>query len=332
MSTAFMVRAGRGGYVIDDFKEKSCVAVGWRQLGDLSGVTSRDELAKLYTKSYPEDKPGQIRAGLGQISRFRFDMRKGDPVITYDSGSREYLVGEVVSDYKYEEGRVENHSHIREVKWTGSVNRDDLSVSSRNTLGAIQTIFDVGPEVWEEMNLLLSGEKIQDKEPPETEEEELEQILKDAIGRSYEFIKDKILKLDWDEMQELVAGIVRAMGYKTRVSPPGADRGKDIVASPDGLCLESPRVRVEVKHRPKDSIGASEIRSFIGGLRQSFSGLYVSTGGFTKEAKYEAERATIPVTLLDMDDLVSLLIQHYEDLDSDTRALIPLRRIYWPAE
>lgn len=50
-------------------------------------------------------------------------------------------------------------------------------------------------------------------------------------------------------MQDLVAGLLRAMGYKTRVSPSGPDRGKDIVASPDGFGFESPRIVVEVKHR-----------------------------------------------------------------------------------
>jgi restriction system protein len=47
-------------------------------------------------------------------------------------------------------------------------------------------------------------------------------------------------------MQQLVAGILRAMGYKTQISPPGVDRGKDIVASPDGFGFEHPRIVVEV--------------------------------------------------------------------------------------
>src|SRR5690606_9652453 len=64
-----------------------------------------------------------------------------------------------------------------------------------------------------------------------------------------ERIKDIVAKLDWDDMQDLVAGILRAMGYKTLISPPGPDRGKDIVASPDGFGFEHPRIVVEVKHR-----------------------------------------------------------------------------------
>ncbi|MNP52884.1 hypothetical protein D3C76_1473060 [compost metagenome] len=56
-----------------------------------------------------------------------------------------------------------------------------------------------------------------------------------------ERIKDLINALPWDDMQDLVAGILRAMGYKTQVSPAGPDRGKDIIASPDGFGFENPR-------------------------------------------------------------------------------------------
>src|SRR5207249_6787704 len=59
-------------------------------------------------------------------------------------------------------------------------------------------------------------------------------------------------------------------------------------------------------------------------------GLYVSTGGFTKDAHYEAERSTIPLTLMDLDELAKEIAEHYEKMDPEARALLPLRRIYWP--
>lgn len=78
-------------------------------------------------------------------------------------------------------------------------------------------------------------------------------------------------------------------------------------------------------------MGASDIRSFLGGLRGEDRGLYVSTGGFTKEAHYEAERAAVPVHLVNLDLLATLLVQHYDQMDNDGRALVPLIRFYWPA-
>jgi restriction system protein len=114
------------------------------------------------------------------------------------------------------------------------------------------------------------------------------------------------------------------------LASPGPDRGVDIIASPDGLGLEQPRIRAEIKHRA-DTVGAPLLRSFIGGLRQNDRGLYVSSGGFSKDARYEAERSTIPVTLIDIDELADLLITNYDNADTETKALVPLVKLYWPA-
>ncbi len=163
------------------------------------------------------------------------------------------------------------------------------------------------------------------------QESEEEELLKDVESKSVEFIKDRLNGLDWDEMQELVAGVLRAMGYKTRISPSGPDRGKDIVASPNGFGFESPRIVVEVKHRSNTAMGSQEIRSFLGGRHKDDKGLYVSTGGFTKDAYYEAERANIPLTLMDLDSLVDALLSNYTKLDIETQRLVPLKQVYWPA-
>ena len=110
----------------------------------------------------------------------------------------------------------------------------------------------------------------------------------------------------------------------------GADRGSDILASPDGFGFEQPRIVAEIKHR-KGQMGSQEIRSFIGGRHKDDKGLYVSTGGFSKDARYEADRAGIPLTLMDLDDLVSAVVEYYELMDGNTKGLVRLRRIYWPA-
>ena len=132
-------------------------------------------------------------------------------------------------------------------------------------------------------------------------------------------------------MQELVAGILRAMNYKTQVSPPGSDLGRDILASPDGFGFEQPRIVVEVKHR-KGTIGSQEVRSFVGGRHKDDRGLYVSTGGFTKDARYEADRSSVPLTLWTLDELTKALLDNYEQTDSRTRALVTLRTFYAPAD
>lgn len=327
-NTMWMVRAGEGGRFFDMFKKKEIIAIGFNRINDISKVSSPEEIKEMVREKYPELKPSQHGIQAGQLIRFRIEFKKGETVITYNPVERYYLVGEIIDDYEYDD-KVPEYHHIRKVKWLGKVPRDKLSTSTKNTLGAISTIFDVGERGTIEIINLLEGKK-EVTEDVDIQEAELDTIKEDMKGRAFEFIKDRILSLDWEEMQELMAGILRGMGYRTIVSPRGPDRGRDIQASPDGLGLEEPRIFVEVKHW-SDQVGTKEIRSFSGGLRPGSKGLYVSTGGYTKEARYEAERATIPVTLIDLDMLADLIIRYYDNFDEEAKKLIPLVKIYWPA-
>ena len=330
----WMVRAGAGGQLIEEFKGTSLVAIGWTELGDMSRYHGRADFAQAVARACPGSKPGQRASSAGQTYRFVREMAVGDGVLSYDSSERYYLVGEVIGDYEYRPERSTEYPNIRPVRWLGVVPRDALSVAARNSLGAISTLFLVPAPIADEMRAQLGGSKPADAGAPALAEtgaaEQVDDLYRDVQSQGIEFIKDKVSALDWHEMQELVAGLLRAMGYKTRISPSGSDRGKDIVASPDGLGFEDPRIVVEVKHRTA-AMGAPEIRSFLGGRHDHDKGLYVSTGGFTKDARYEAERGRIPVTLMDLDDLVRSLLEHYERMDVEMQRLIPLRKVYWPA-
>jgi restriction system protein len=266
----------------------------------------------------------------GQIHRFRNEIKIDDTIVTYDPNRRVYLVGEMVGDYRRDESFDPDDPNVRSVAWRGEVSRDLLSLESKNTLGAISTLFLLLPEVVDDLNRAMSSHQPPKVPLPEQVSEPEKDVLRDIQSKAMEFTKDRVSALDWEEMQELVAGLLRAMGYKTHVSPAGPDRGKDIVASPDGFGFQAPKIIVEVKHR-QGAIGAPAIRSFIGGHRHAQDrGLYVSTGGFTREAYYEAERSNVPLALMTIDNLVEALIEHYEKLDLETQQLLPLKRIYWP--
>lgn len=326
----WMVRAGRGAQFAEDFEQKKMVAIGWSQIGqDLTKIKNKNEIMALATKAYPDEKKGTIASSVGQIFRFCTEFQVGDRIISYNNERRIYLVGTITSEPKYKKNIFEGLDHFRDVKWDGSILRDKLSAQTKNSIGSISTLFLISKDAQNEIEALLNGIEIEVK--PQEDITEIEDIKQDMLEKSKEFIKDKLLALDWEDMQELVAGLLRALGYKTNVSSKGPDRGKDIVASPDGLGLDSPRIFVEVKHREKTKIDAPMIRSFTGGRRQNDSLLYISTGGFSKEAYYEAERSNIPLTLLNADNLVELIIQNYEKLDNDTRAMMPLIKLYWPA-
>ena len=330
-NSVWMVRAGSGGHLIEDFK-RGYIAIGW-EMGDLSDVDTLEGIRDAYLKTYPDFKPGKIRSQVSVIHKFRTVLENGARVITYSPSDRTYLVGTVVSDYYFDPDEIQDNPHIRRVHWEGTISRDDLSATSRNSLGCASTVFSVNEDVWAEFQTILQGKApVPLEERIEEEKEELNLIKEETVSRAHEFIMDKLQELSDGEMEELGAAILRAMGYRTKVSKKGPDRGVDILASPDGLGLEEPRIKVEVKHRKNTTMGSHEIRSFIGGLREGDRGIYLSTGGFSKEAKYEAERSNIPVALVDLEALADLIVAHYENFDTEGRALIPLVRIYWPVD
>ena len=334
MKNMWMVRAGKGAFLIDEFKSRNIVALGWG-LGDLSDK-NENEIKLLMEEKYPNESKNTLGIASSQVIKFRHNIEIGDYVLSYNPSIRKYLVGEITSDYYFSQeletsgaDYIGGHNDTRDVKWLGEISRDKLKVSTKNTLGAISTLFFINEEAKKDILNVLLNKVPESGETPE-DSEDVSILKDDIIEKSIEFIKDEVNELDWYEMQELVAGLLRAMGYKTIVSPPGSDRGKDIIASPDGLGLEDPVILVEVKHRNNTAMGSSEIRSFKGALKKTNRGIYVSTGGFTKEAKYEAERSEIPIILMDLDRLVKFIIQYYDNFDNDARALIPLTKIYWP--
>ncbi|KAB0490158.1 restriction endonuclease [Pseudomonas vancouverensis] len=329
MSNNWMIRAGRGGVYIEDF-EKGYAAIGWSQLGDLTQYSTSASLRQEYIEIYGNDKPSATANAVAMILKFRDQITAGDHIVTYNPETREYLLGIDQGEYQYQPDTVGDYANLRKVEWLGKVSRDQLPQKAKNSLGSTLTLFSISQEIIDVFTAVLEGKApsplVNDTDEVETE---VEQLKDETVAQSHELIKDKIVALLPDEMEELVASILRAMGYKAKVSPKGPDRGVDVIASPDGLGLTQPRIKAEVKHR-NGSMGAPAIRSFIGALREGDSGLFISTGGFTREARYEAERSSIQLTLVDLDDLADLIVSHYESIDLEGRALVPLVRIYWP--
>jgi restriction system protein len=333
----WMIRAGSGSKHIEEFVEHKIVALGDTKLGALAPSITKEGLLKLYAERYPELPEASRATWASQLLRFVTEVKVGDEVTTYDRERRKYLLGKITSEYEWAPKLIDTMPHVRRVDWTQEVLRDQLSTGSRNSLGAIQTLFKLSSDVAKDLrghaapigSISMPAKVTHKKSGSPGDEATLANLVEETIEKADEFIEDAMNALDWKQMQHLVAGILRAMGYRTSVSEAGPDRGVDIFASPDGLGLQEPRIFVEVKHR-NAAMGSKEIRAFLGGRKRGDRCLYVSTGGFSKDAHYEADRADVATTLITLPVLRKLLIDHYDNLDAETRAIVPLRRLYWP--
>jgi len=156
--------------------------------------------------------------------------------------------------------------------------------------------------------------------------------LEEAEEYAWSEIETFLEKMSPYDFQELVAGLLRGMGYFVEwVSPPGPDKGIDIVAHVDPLGVRGPRIKAQVKRRA-DRTAVDGVRGFMALLGDSDVGLFISTGGFTRDAEDEARRQEKRrIMLVDLKRLFDLWTEHYDRIPETQRRLLPLRPVHYLA-
>ncbi len=167
---------------------------------------------------------------------------------------------------------------------------------------------------------------------PEDAGPEAVSTFEEAEEAAWSEIEKYMQKMPPYDFQNLVAALLRAMGYHVSwIAPPGPDKGIDILAHTDPLGTSVPRIKVQVKRRA-DKITAEGLRSFMAVLSDQDVGIFVSTGGFTSDAASEARtQERRKVTLLDLEKLFDLWVQHYEKVAESDKLLLPLKPVYYLA-
>lgn len=186
---------------------------------------------------------------------------------------------------------------------------------------------------WKAAQPVTEGEDTEDDEAVTVEgERDVTLTFEAAEEQAWTEIEEYLRKMPPYDFQELVASLLRAMGYYVSwVSPPGKDGGLDILAYSDPLGTRPPRIKVQVKRRG-DNVNVEGLRSFMALLGDDDVGLFVTTGGFTKDAHDEARtQEKRKVTLVDLERLFDLWVEHYRKLDDEARRRLPLRPIWFLA-
>lgn len=163
------------------------------------------------------------------------------------------------------------------------------------------------------------------------EEVEVAATLEEAEEIAWAEIRHYLVTMPPYEFQALVGSLLKAMGYYVLwISPPGADRGIDLVAHTDPLGTTSPRILVQVKRQGDTKIAVDGLRSFLAVLGDQDVGIYISAGGFTSEAEREARsQEKRRVTLINLNRLVALWVEHFDSLDDEDRQRLPLKPVYY---
>jgi restriction system protein len=326
-TTVWGIHAGAKAEADALFLKKGCIALGWTRMGDLAVLSpTRAAFRGRFEECYPETKPGAIAAVAGVPFRFVHEMKTGDIVVYPSKVDRQVHLGEVTGPYRYDpSGDSTGYCHRREVKWLRAVPRTRFSQGALYEIGSAITLFQVKTYA-DEFLAALEG---QTAPPPLTEDETVALVAEEIEQNTRDFVLKKVAQdLKGHPFAEFVAHLLQVMGYRTRVSPPGTDAGVDIIAHRDELGFEPPIIKVQVK-ATEGNIGDPVVSALYGKVGTGEYGLLVTLGAFTNQAKgFAREKSNL--RLMDGIEFVDLVLQHYEELDSRYKGLIPLKRVYVP--
>jgi restriction system protein len=321
------IHAGRTGEAHALFMEKSCIALGWPEMGDLNLLgRSRDGFKKKLFDKEPGKSVPQIAVSAGQPFRFVHEMKVGDLVVFPSKVDRKVHLGRVTGGYAYSPAAEPEYPNRRPVEWLKSLPRTAFTQGALYEVGSAMSLFQV-KNFADEFIAALSGQLA-----PAAVERDEGQIAA-VVTESEQSTEDFILKrLDHDfkghALENFVAGLLEAMGFRARVTKKSGDGGVDIIAHRDALGFEPPIIKVQVKSS-LGTLGEPEVKQLKGNLSGGEKGLLVTLGTISPKAELFAR--TVPdIRLIDGAALVRLILEHYEQFDSGYRAALPLKRVYLP--
>ena len=310
------------------FLRENVVAIGWNEMGDISDIQNdREKLKQRFPIVYPNKKPGAAPTACGQIFRFINDVQIGDYIIFPSKSDRKVNIGQITGEHYYQSENKEHYPRRRSVKWlkTG-IPRTSFSQGALYEIGSAMTFFTVKEYADE---FLAALDKTTYTPVINETDDEVEEISLQADS-IIETTRDYVLKqlstyTKGFDFEDVVADLLRAMGYKVTQASKGGDRGIDIVIYKDEL---PPRIVVQVKSYDRD-VPEKDVQALKGAMHNNDYGLFVTLSDYSENAKkYLADHTEIRG--ISGSELVDLLLQYYDKLSDKYRTIIPLKKVYIP--
>ena len=333
----WLIRAGSHGEFEQKFIQEGRVYVTWDGLDvDLVKLAERPELVAAMTQRYSDTKPKAILNWVSQIWPFAHEMKKGDLVILPLKSQPAIQIGEITGDYHFEADGPDPYFHWRSVKWIGeAVPRAHFGKDLLFTFGAFMTICRVQRNSaeqritamwvngWKPETVAAATKAITPITDETAANADLEELARDQIAQLI------AARFKGHGLTRLVEAILKAQGYTTYRSPEGADGGADILAGAGPLGFGAPRLCVEVKSE-SGPIDRPTVDKLLGAVSKfgADEGLFVSWSGFKSNVQKELAASFFRVRLWTQKELLEQLFAHYDHLDEDLKAELPLKRIW----
>lgn len=325
--TLWGIHAGQKGDADYLFLQSNRIAIGWHDLGNLSSIAAnREEFKAKVITAYPDLKPGAVPQKAGQPFRFVHEMKVGDLIIYPAKLSRQVHIGRVDGEYEYDPNAPAVYPNRRKVTWLKSAPRTHFSQGALYEIGSALSLFQVR-NFADEFRALLEG-KFSPTVVSAAEDATVARVAEDIEETTKDFVLKQLARdLKGTPFEGFIVHLLECMGYHARLTPTN-EPSVDIIAHKDQLGIEPPIIKVQVKSGD-GTVSDRDVSALFGKLSSSEYGLFVTLGGFSKEA-LQFERSKSNLRLINGEDVVQLIFENYEKFDTRHKGLLPLRRVYIP--
>ncbi|MCW3782501.1 restriction endonuclease [Defluviimonas salinarum] len=292
---------------------------------DLSGHFEREEILDEVMRANPGEKLSRIESLAGQLQLLLNDAQPGDLAICPLRRSGQVGIGQFLPGYEEDpDGRP-----ARRLRWIRTdIPREAFLPDLIHSFGALQHVCELSRnDAARRIEEVLRNGR--DPGPsgaarsvlPE-DPNEIERLLRNRTLQRMGAV------FAGHGLARLVAEILKAKGYRTRLSPPGPDGGVDILAGKGDLGMDD-RLVVQVKSGDIVSDSAT-LQQLEGAMRatKASRGLLVSWGGFARPVLARHAELWFEIRLWGAEDVLEAFLETRDRLPADIRDGLPMRQVW----
>jgi len=272
--------------------------------------------------------PGAINNTAGMFYRFVYEMKIDDLVIYPSKISRQVHIGEIKSEYKYQPEIDNDFPNQRDVVWKKSYPRTHFSQPALYEIGSALSLFQVRNYADEFITALVgSSEPVSSEGGDETEE--IASISEDMESQTKDYILKQLHRhYPGDALEELVVHLLERMGYHARQTAKNTP-SVDVIAHKDEFGFEPPLIRCQVKSS-EETVKLEPVEKLYSRVNQNEYGLFITLADYNNKVAAFAESKQ-NLRLIDGYELVDIILEHYEDLDTKYKNTLPLNKVFLPS-
>lgn len=298
-----------GGYASLDYSIEEPMEVG----------SPREKFIELYKKYNPKDTSNvAIGQQSGQLFRFMSEIRPDDYIVTPSSDIDTLFYGVVLDEpYFFDSQPADGcpYRHRRPVRWfKETVSRNSFSVPFQQTIRSSLTIFNIS-QASEFLSIINAEGFKSEKEPP--------------AFNLYESVLERVLLLDDKEFEILAKDLLSAVGFEaTEVTGGVGDGGVDATGILNVFNIAEIKIHVQAKRYKRGSrINKSTVKQLRSSIPAGALGAFITTADFQKNAYEAATEDGFPrIGLVNGEQLVHLLIEHWDNISEEFREKLGLKR------